>query len=712
MGLWIAFVAACLAIGSAVPARTATSVESTVGQAAQAERMLRAAGLADPASENILITARSGRLDVNAAQAAAAAVNSRLSNLPEVAQIGIPVTAEGKDAVLLPVVLRGDPDTAVDRIAAVHAATDTVAAQFPALRVAQTGNASLTEGLAEQSTKDLDAAGAVSLPLTLVILLVVFGALLAAGVPLLLGLSAVAAAFGLSSLMSHLLPSTGTTSAMILLMGMAVGVDYSLFYVKRYRDERARSHEHLDAVRIAVQTSGHSVLVSGIAVIVAMLGLFFVQDVTFSSLAASSVMVVTVAMLGSLTVLPALLAGLGRVLDRPRVPVLWRLATRTREPRLWPFLLRPSLRRPSWTLAAAVLGMLALTVPALSMTLSQPDIDALPRAVPEVATLRELTKAFPDEQARHKVVVTAPATQADQVEQRLRTLRGDVGGTSLRASSDRRVHELILDTDADAESAQAHDQVESLRERLPETLRGIDATWAVGGDTASSMDYTANLDRALPWVVGFVILATAMIIVVAFRSLVLALVTAVSNLLSVGAAFGVITLVFQHIGGGKIVSFVPLFAFAVLSGLSMDYHVFVLTRIRELVTEGLPTRQAVARGITESAGTVTSAAAVMVAVFSVFILGNGIEFQQLGVGLSSAVLIDALVIRALVLPAALTMLGPRTWWPSRPQPHSPAGTPAPQQLVEGESPTLIDATMMPTGSTLDGCPNGGVRHQN
>ncbi len=172
-------------------------------------------------------------------------------------------------------------------------------------------------------------------------------------------------------------------------------------------------------------------------------------------------------------------------------------------------------------------------------------------------------------------------------------------------------------------------------------LRGLDASWAVGGDAALSVDYADNLARALPWVVTFIVLATSAVIVVAFRSLVLALVTAVSNLISVGAAFGVITLVFQTVGGGHIVTFVPLFAFAVLSGLSMDYHVFVLTRVRELVSDGVPTREAVARGITGSAGTVTSAAVIMVSVFSVFVLGHGIEFTQLGVGLSTAVLIDA-----------------------------------------------------------------------
>ncbi|GAA0242294.1 MMPL family transporter [Cryptosporangium japonicum] len=648
VGLWIVFVVACLGIGAAVPGRTATTLETGVGQSAHAEAMLREGGLAEAATENILITG-----PADAAEAAAAFAGSRLSGLPEVAQVGVPITAD--DAVLLPVVLRGDPETAGDRLAPVRAATAAVADAFPALRVEQVGDASLAAGLAERQAADLDVAALVSLPMTLLILLVVFGALLAAGVPLLLGLSAVAAAFGLSSLVSHLVPSTGTTAAMVLLMGMAVGVDYSLFYVKRYRDERARSRGHVDAVRVAVETSGHSVLVSGVAVIVAMLGLFFVGDVTFASLATSSVLVVAIAMLGSLTVLPALLAGLGRRMDRKRRRIT------VRAPRVWPVLLRPSLRRPAATLATTVLALLVVAAPALGLTLRNPDVDALPRGVPEVATLHRLIDAFPDEQSTHQVVVRAPADRAAAVDARLRTL-----GTDIRVSDDRRVHELVLNTAADSESARARRQVETLRAELPATLRGLDATWAVGGETASSLDYTANLDRALPWVVGFVLLATAGVIVVAFRSLVLAAVTAVSNLLSVGAAFGVLTLVFQTFGGGTIVSFVPLFAFAVLCGLSMDYHVFVLTRIRELVADGLPTREAVSRGITESAGTVTSAAVVMVSVFSVFVLGHGVEFKQLGVGLTTAVLIDALIIRALVLPAALTLLGRRTWWPSRP----------------------------------------------
>ncbi len=664
MALWLAFVAACLAVGALVPARTVTAAETAVGEAGRAAVMLRDAGLGAAATESILITGPS----LEAARAAAADAAWRLGGLDEVAQVGVAVTADTNDAVVLPVVLSGDPETADLRLAPLQAAVAAVAADFPDLRVEQTGSVSLRAGLAAQSTEDLDVAALVSLPMTLIILLVVFGALVAAGVPVLLGLSAVAAAFGLSALVSQLIPSTGTTSAMVLLMGMAVGVDYSLFYVKRYRE--SLSQGHIPAVRIAVETSGHSVLISGIAVIIAMLGLFLVGDVTFSSLAACSALVVAVAMLGSLTVLPALLTALGRWM-RPSSRI-------SREPRLWPALLRPALRRPVWTLVGSVLAMTLLAVPALGMTPRNPDVDDLPRGIPAVAALHRLIAAFPDARSSHVVVVSLPAgssaSASTEVAARLRTL----GDGTPRVSSDGRVHELVISSDVDSESAQARQEVLDLRRRLPEVLRGLDASWAVGGDAALSVDYADNLARALPWVVTFIVLATSAVIVVAFRSLVLALVTAVSNLISVGAAFGVITLVFQTVGGGHIVTFVPLFAFAVLSGLSMDYHVFVLTRVRELVSDGVPTREAVARGITGSAGTVTSAAVIMVSVFSVFVLGHGIEFTQLGVGLSTAVLIDALIIRAFVLPSLLTLLGRWTWWPARPQPSPP---PAPSLVT-------------------------------
>ncbi|WP_285616527.1 MMPL family transporter [Kineosporia sp. NBRC 101677] len=655
-----------------MPGRTATPLDLTVGQTHQAAQMLRDAGMSAPATENVLITAGSGALDRAQADAATADLVSRASGLTDVAQAGDPVTAQDGQAVLVPLVIRGDADTAAERIGPLGAALHEVQENFPGLRLEQVGEASLSNALADLATEDLEAAGVISLPVTLAILLVVFGALLAAGVPVLLGLSAVATASGLSVLVSYLVPSTGSTSAMILLMGMAVGVDYSLFYVKRYREERARHQDHLDAVQIAAETSGHSVLVSGLAVVISMASLFLVGDVTFSSLGAGSVLVVAIAVVGSLTVLPALLAGLGRAMNRPRVPLVWRLTASTRPPRLWPALLRPALNHPGRTLVTSVLLPLALAAPALSMTLADPDEKSLPTSLPTVSALHRMTAAFPGERTSHDVVVAAPtAATADTAEQRLNQFTPFAGaGTELSRSADGRVLHLVVATAVDSSSTEARAQVEALRTQLPSVLAGTEARWAVGGAAAGSVDYADNLQAKLPWVVGAVLLATTVMMLVVFRSPALALITAATNLLSVAAAFGVICAVFQHTWAeslldfrstGAVVTFVPLFAFAVLSGLSMDYHVFVLTRIRELVAQGVPARRAVADGITDSAGTVTSAAVIMVSVFAIFVMGHGLEFKQLGVGLATAVLLDALVVRAFVLPALLTVLGEKAW---------------------------------------------------
>lgn len=311
--------------------------------------------------------------------------------------------------------------------------------------------------MAELATHDLEIAALVSLPLTLVILLFVFGALLAAGVPVLLGLSSVAAASGLSVLVSYLMPSTGSTSAMILLMGMAVGVDYSLFYVKRYRQELALERAHLDAVQIAAETSGHSVLVSGAAVIISMVSLFAVGDVTFSSLGAGSILVVAIAVLGSLTVLPALLAALG--------PRMARSSRTSRRPRLWPALLRPALQHPITTLLVSAVLLLALAAPALQMTLRDPDDSSLPDSIPAVASLHRLTESFPDERTTYDVIVSAPSAQAETVAQQLTALSQQLTftgvGTELTASPDGQMHQLTVATPVDQASSQARTQVEA-----------------------------------------------------------------------------------------------------------------------------------------------------------------------------------------------------------------------------------------------------------
>jgi RND superfamily putative drug exporter len=683
IALWLVFVSACIAIGNLSGLRTISEVDATPGQAGHAAKLVHDSGLSEPATEDVLITARSGTLDHAAAARAAHDVRSRMAVLPEVAKVDAPVTAKNGAAVLVEVTLRGNPDDARDHVGPLLDTTAKTQQAFPALRVEQAGAASLTNAVNDQVSSDLGAAADFSLPVTLVILLVAFGAILAAGVPVLLALSAVGSATGLSALVSHLIPDSGSTSSMILLMGMAVGVDYSLFYVKRARSERHRhGRSHLDAIEIAAETSGHSVIVSGLAVIVAMLGLFVVGDPVFASLAAGSIIVVAVAVLGSLTVLPAVLVKLGRRIDRPRVPVLWRWSTADREPRLLPWLLRPALTRPGRTLLISVLALGALAVPALSMRLQSDTLQTLPQSIGETHAFARLTAAFPSRSTTHDIVVQAPAGESGAVAARLRELAGRLDGDALfaagsgevRTSAAHTVHVLQIATDRDPESGAARDSVRQLRGTLvPGAVRGLhDVHWAVGGETATSLDTDTALSNALPWVIGFVVLLTMLIMGWVFRSALIALSTALINLLSAGAAFGVLVLTFQHTWAeklldfhstGAVINWIPLFTFAVLFGLSMDYHVFVLNHVREAVAGGMSTRDAVRAGITRSAGTVTSAALVMVSVFAIFAALHMVEMKQLGFTLAVAVLIDALVVRVIVLPSLLTLLGRWTWWP-------------------------------------------------
>jgi RND superfamily putative drug exporter len=660
---WALFVAAAVFLGSAAGTRSVTDADLGFGESGRAAAIVRDAGLAPPATESVLVSTRSGPIEP--AVEFASELAGRLRSVEGVKEVGQPVAGSDHSTVLIPVTLAGDPETAADRIGPMLAATAEAQAERPDLRVEQVGDASGQHDVNEQVGHDFERAEFISVPLTLVILVVAFGAIVAAGVPLVLALSSVAAAIGLSALVSHVIPDGGTTTNMILLMGMAVGVDYSMFYVRREREERARGRARLEAVEVAAATAGRAATMSGCAVIVAMAGLYVTRDVTFASLATGSILVVLVAMAGCLTVLPAMLAKLGNALDWPRL----RRRSRGGPSRLWPVLLRPALRRPALTLVLSTVGMLALAAPLANLTLRSSGITGLPEEIPAVKAYERLVGAFPVRVASHEVAVDAPADQAARIEAALATL-GDPGG--IRASADGRVHVLTVPAD-DGDRA----GVASLRARATATLDGIPgATYAVGGGPAAEVDYAAHQREKLPWVMGFVFAFTFVVMLLTFRSVVLALVSILVNGLSAAASFGLLVLVFQHRWAegllgfrstGAVISWIPLFLFVVLFGLSMDYHIFVLSRIREAMAKGAPIRAAVAEGITVSAPVVTSAAAVMVAVFATFATLSLMEFKQLGVGLAAAVLIDAIVVRILILPAAISLLGRRVWWPSRPR---------------------------------------------
>jgi RND superfamily putative drug exporter len=685
-------VAAAVLIGGSVETKQATDADESIGESGRAEEIVAAAGFEDPVTESVLITPRGTAWDAAGAQAAAEEAADRLARLPAVAEVGDPVPSPVTDALLVPVTLGGDPETAPDRIEPMLAALAEVDAAHPDLRVETVGNGSGAYSVNEVVEQDLASAGLLSVPVTLGIMLLAFGAIIAAGVPVLLALSAVFAAIGLYGVASQVFPDPGPVPHVILLIGLAVGVDYSLFYLKREREERRRMERagevgggRVGAVEIAAATSGRAVVVSGVAVLVSMAGLYLANDVIFSGLATGAMLVVGVTVIGSLTVLPALLAKLGRGVDRPRVPLLWRLTNRGGEPRLWPALLRPALRAPRTTLVLTLAGMAALALPAFGMSLKLPTIEDFPRSIPIMQTYDRLVAAFPSEGNAHQVVVHAPADQADAVRTALVDLAARTETDPLFApdaqpeigtSADQTVSTIELPIPYEVDAPEAEQSLTKLRtELVPDAVGAVPgAEYAVGGEAAAGIDYSDHLSQRLPWVIGFVVGLTVLMMAVAFRSVVVALVSGALNVVSVAAAFGLLTLVFQgswaegilgFTSTGHIVSWVPLFLFVVLFGLSMDYHVFVVSRIREAVAAGLDTRQAVREGIVRTAGVVTSAAVVMVAVFAIFGTLTLIEMKQLGVGLAAAIAIDATIIRILLLPSVMALLGRANWWPSR-----------------------------------------------
>jgi len=689
--LWALVVAVAIGAGSAVGPRTLTDGETGSGEAGRADRVLERAGYPANLTERVLIQAPRGTsLAAADVGAVAAELRARLEPLRAVGAVGDPVSSADGRSAMVPVTLdvgtatgAAAAELAGGRIDAVLAATAEVARAHPGLAIDQVGGVSLDHAVNAQVSDDFARAERLSLPITFAILLLTFGALFAAGVPVLLALSAVGTAIGLAALTSHLVPATDTLNSVILLVGMAVGVDYSLFYVRRTREERARGASSLHAIDVAAATSGRAVVISGAAVIIAMSGLLLSGQVVFTSMAIGTMLVVAVAVAGSLTVLPAVLSLLGDRIDRPRIPLLHRLG-RSGAGRFWPAAMRVVLAKPVVSAVLAATALVVLALPALGMRTGESGVESMPQSIPAVRTYSALTTAFPQAGSAHTVAVWSEGAPLDAaaVTSAMNTLVADAGASGAFAdladaavdvAPDGRTARVDLAVTGDSGAPAAERSLTLLRDRLVPALREAlpGAQVAVTGPTASARDFGAALTSHLPLVIAFVLLTTFVVLVRAFRSVVVALTALALNLLSVGAAYGLLVLVFQHgfatslLGvqpSGFIIDWLPLFLFVILFGLSMDYHVFVVSRIREARAQGDPTRVAVARGVTASAGVVTSAAVVMVGVFSVFASLSLLEFKQLGIGLAAAVLLDATVVRAVLLPATMAALGERNWW--------------------------------------------------
>jgi RND superfamily putative drug exporter len=686
---WLAFVVIATVLGGMVGQKHIAEEDYGNGQSRVADQAIADAGFPEEASEQVLVQGK-GATKIGD-PAFTAAVNDsvrRLEGVKTVKDVQSPLTADNKGqlskdgrSALITFKVPGEDTAAEDRVGQSQAAVAAAQDANPNVRVEQFGDASADKALSKAFEDDFQKAEVLSLPITLVILIVAFGALVAAGLPLLLGLTSVAATIGLLGPLSQLVPLDEAVSSVVLLVGLAVGVDYSMFYLRREMEERDAGRTPEAALNAAAATSGRAVLVSGFTVMVAMAGMFLAGSATFTSFAVATILVVAVSVIGSLTVLPALLSKLGDKVEKGRVPFIARRRHRTHgESRVWGAILNRVLRRPVVSVVIAGGLLIALAVPALSLHTINTGAQGLPRSLPIMQTYDRIQAAFPGGPQPAVVAVQADDVTAPAVQQGIADMEREALASGqmsqpvdVTVNPSKTLAVVNIPMQGDGTDAASERALATLRDDvIPSTVGPLDGVETnVTGMTAGSKDFNDAMKSNLPLVFAFVLGLAFLLLLVTFRSIVVPIKAIVLNLLSVGAAYGVLKLVFQDGHGesllgfqslGGITSWLPLFLFVILFGLSMDYHVFIISRIREAVDGGMKTEEAVGYGIKSTAGVVTSAAVVMVAVFSIFATLSALDFKMMGVGLAVAVLIDATIVRGVLLPATMKLLGDWNWY--------------------------------------------------
>jgi RND superfamily putative drug exporter len=588
------------------------------------------------------------------------------------------VSADGTSARIV-AFAPGDGIVLTNRLAPVPALMDQLRAAHPELELHALSNTLANNEISELVNRDLDGSLRLTIPITFIILLIAFGALVAALVPLVLAITALLAAFGILGLYSQLVdPVSPYASQLIVLIGLAVAVDYSLFMVTRARSEWRKGKDRLTGIQIASSTAGRAVFFSGLAVMISIAGLFLLDDPLFRSMAIATIGVVFVSVVGSLTFLPAVLAILGTSVDGGRIPFFGR--SHAEGSGFWARLVGFVVRRPALAALVSALFMLALASPVSRLHLGSGDLSSFPNSLDSVQAINLLNEKWPTGTDLTIDVIVShandPATQQAlaRLDAKMLAIPGVSGPPTHRTNDDGSVAWYTYTLAGTQNDIANQDIVREARGTAVPGLFGslkANGTQAlVTGDAAYTLDVVSFYANGMPSVFLFVLSLSFLLLLVAFRSIVIPIKAILLNLLSTGAAYGVMVLVFQDgwfsdqlaVKPGPIESFVPVIIFTILFGLSMDYHVFILTRIKEARDRGMPSDAAVARGIEITAGTVTSAAAIMVAVFAVFVTLQLYVIKQLGLGLAVAVLLDATVIRIVLLPATMHLLGDWNWW--------------------------------------------------
>ncbi|MFG2364668.1 MMPL family transporter [Streptomyces mirabilis] len=696
VGIWVLFVVLAMGLGSAAGRVDVKESDQLKGETHTAAKIIEDSGIKAPAGESVLIQGKDASVKATDAdfRAAVTAVVKAVEGTGKVTDVTSPydtktISRDGRSA-LVQFDIRGDAETAGDRVEPVLNAVKGVQKDHAGLRIEEIGGASMQKTFSDAFGDDFKKAEYSAVPVALGILLIAFGALVAALLPVALAVTAIMATMGLMGIVSHLQPMSDTANSVMLLVGLAVGVDYCLFYLRREREEREAGRDAGAALRIAAATSGRAIVVSGVTVCVAMAGMLFTGLAEFEAMGLASLMVVAVAMVGSVTVLPALLSLLGERVEKGRLPFLHpdkrrargkRVRSAEEGSRFWSAVLRVVLAKPAVSLVVAAGALLAIAAPALGMKTQQLTLDKeFGNSLPIVGTYNRVNDAFPGGSEPAEVVVKAHDINAADVKSALADFRTQaISSGASRGPVDIKVHAaqnvafvyvpLVGGSDQD----KAEKSLQLLRDKVrPDTLGKVEGIQApITGQVAGSHDFSDQLLGSVAPVFAFVVVFAFLLMLLSFRSLTIAITSIVLNLLSVAAAYGILVAVFQHGWGaslvgaegvGAIITWLPLFLFVILFGLSMDYHVFVVSRIREARLRGRDTKDAIRHGVVTTAGVVTSAAVIMVAVFAIFGTLSMQSMKQMGVGLAAAVLIDATIIRGVLLPAVMALLGERNWY--------------------------------------------------
>jgi uncharacterized membrane protein YdfJ with MMPL/SSD domain len=581
-----------------------------------------------------------------------------------------PVSHDRHNALLL-VELGGDVEPVVERVVAANGQDG-----FRALIV---GEDSIDEDFSRAADEDLARGELFGLALALIVLVAVFGGVAAAVVPIAVAIASIVIALAVVAGIGQAFVLNFVVVNVLVMMGLAVGIDYSLFVVSRFREERRAGRALDDAVAVAGATASRAVLFSGATVVLALVGMFLVPQTVFRSIAVGAIAVVLVSVLAALTLLPAALAVLGDRIERLRVPLLGRRAGGG----LWSRVAGVALRRPAASLAAGVAVLVVLAVPYAGIETGTAGVGTLPESFQTRTAYEAIEHAFgPQGTAAAEVVVQGERTP--ELGAAIAGLREtlahdpDYGETSVDVAPEAGVTRITVPVDVDATGPEAMAAVKELRERyVPRAFAGLHVETLVGGQSADELDFAVIARDRQPIVFAFVLGFSFLVLVAAFRSIAIPLTAIATNLLSVGAAYGLLVLVFQEGVGADLLGFqradtveswLPLLLFTILFGLSMDYHVFLLSRIRERWLATGDTRESIAFGVGTTARLITGAALIMVAVFAGFAGGQLVMFQQMGFGLGAAVLIDATLVRSVIVPSAMALLGRWNWWlPGRPR---------------------------------------------